>query len=308
MPTVGEIVADPDFLKLEARDRVSALRTLKGDQVANEYADTVPPSELMGTVTGEFGEKITPEVATRNAQLGLAIPVVAAAAMNPIAAVKGVVGGALGSAVLAKAGRSLAPELGIDPETGATVGRVVGGVLGGVNPRTLLSLIRLGPHGLLRSFISSGMAPEMAQAEVGAAQRAASLGKLTPELTQNEMVQAVKTATGGVSTPIRAVAKAFSQTLPEQAIAGAKAAVPASGEVAAQGVSSALPQAVGRASQNELMSFAKTASAKNPKIGEKVWMELDPGGHPFRVLTPDQAGAAARAGRPTTWVKNLWGS
>ena len=54
------------------------------------------------------------------------------------------------------------------------------------------------------------------------------------------------------------------------------------------------------------MTFARQAAAGNPKIGEKVWMELDADGNPVKVLTYDQAGAAKRKGIPTTWVKNLW--
>lgn len=54
-----------------------------------------------------------------------------------------------------------------------------------------------------------------------------------------------------------------------------------------------------------LMQFAKEAATKS-KLNEKIWLELDAEGSPVRVLTPDQAGAAARAGKHTTWVKNLW--
>lgn len=69
-------------------------------------------------------------------------------------------------------------------------------------------------------------------------------------------------------------------------------AVQAAAPAAAPGVSS-------------IMSFAKQA-AQGAKLGQKIWMELDASGAPIRVLTSDQAAAAARAGRATTWVKNLW--
>lgn len=55
-----------------------------------------------------------------------------------------------------------------------------------------------------------------------------------------------------------------------------------------------------------LMAFAKEVAKKNPKVGEKIWMLLDDAGKPLRMLTPDEAGAAARRGQTTTWVKNLW--
>jgi hypothetical protein len=55
-----------------------------------------------------------------------------------------------------------------------------------------------------------------------------------------------------------------------------------------------------------LMSFAKEIAARNPKVGEKIWIQLDEAGNPMKMLTPDQAGAAARKGLKTTWIKNLW--
>jgi len=67
------------------------------------------------------------------------------------------------------------------------------------------------------------------------------------------------------------------------------------------------PGAQRSAQHARLMSFAKEAASKSSKLGEKIWMLLDEAGAPLRVLTPDQAGAAARAGQATTWVKNLWG-
>lgn len=47
------------------------------------------------------------------------------------------------------------------------------------------------------------------------------------------------------------------------------------------------------------------AKANSKKQGEKVWMLLEDG-KPSKILTPDQAGAAARKGLETTWVKNTW--
>lgn len=54
------------------------------------------------------------------------------------------------------------------------------------------------------------------------------------------------------------------------------------------------------------VDFAKEIAAKDPKVGEKIWMLLDESGRPVKMLTPDQAGAAARKGQPTTWIRNLW--
>lgn len=56
-----------------------------------------------------------------------------------------------------------------------------------------------------------------------------------------------------------------------------------------------------------VLDFAKNAG-KGGKKGEKIWMLLDDAGKPIKRLTPDQAGAATRAGQPTTFFSNLWGS
>lgn len=56
----------------------------------------------------------------------------------------------------------------------------------------------------------------------------------------------------------------------------------------------------------DLMAFARQAGTSTKK-GERIWILLEKG-RPVKVLTPDQAGAATRAGKQTTWVKNLWGS
>lgn len=54
------------------------------------------------------------------------------------------------------------------------------------------------------------------------------------------------------------------------------------------------------------VAFAREIAATNPKVGEKIWMQLDASGRPVKALTPDQAGAAARKGEATTWIRNLW--
>lgn len=54
------------------------------------------------------------------------------------------------------------------------------------------------------------------------------------------------------------------------------------------------------------VAFAKDIAARNPKVGEKIWLLLDKQGNPTKWITPDQAGAAARRGEATTWIRNLW--
>jgi len=60
------------------------------------------------------------------------------------------------------------------------------------------------------------------------------------------------------------------------------------------------------AQHNALMAFGKQVAKQNPKVGEKIWLVLDDAGNPVRAVTPGEAGAAARKGLKTTWVKNLW--
>lgn len=60
------------------------------------------------------------------------------------------------------------------------------------------------------------------------------------------------------------------------------------------------------AQHKALMSFGKEVAKRNPKVGEKIWLLLDDAGNPVKGLTPAEAGAAARKGLKTTWVKNLW--
>lgn len=57
--------------------------------------------------------------------------------------------------------------------------------------------------------------------------------------------------------------------------------------------------------QPSVMAFVRSRAA-GYKPWEKVWVLLDGTGSPVKLLTPGEAGAAARVGRATTWVKNLW--
>lgn len=65
--------------------------------------------------------------------------------------------------------------------------------------------------------------------------------------------------------------------------------------------------AAAAAEHKRLMAFAKEIAAKNPRAGERIWVELDAAGVPIRHLTPDQAGAVTRRGGRATWVSNVWG-
>ena len=51
--------------------------------------------------------------------------------------------------------------------------------------------------------------------------------------------------------------------------------------------------------------FAKEIAKSDPKVGEKIWMELDEAGTPIRRLTPGQASRVPENRK--AWIKNLWG-
>lgn len=79
---------------------------------------------------------------------------------------------------------------------------------------------------------------------------------------------------------------------------------------ARESVAAKAAPSVGKASEQEIgqafMRVGKEAASKNPSIGEKIWVLLDDAGMPVKTLTPNEAAAAARAGKETTWIKNLW--
>lgn len=126
----------------------------------------------------------------------------------------------------------------------------------------------------------------------------------------------------GKSAEAQALIEAVRRMAPEAApaaVAIEKAAASEAAPVASKVASKVIPEApvvskaadLGKeavARHRKLVEFAKEAAQRNPKMGQKIWMELDAAGDPVRLLTPDQAGAAARKGLKTTWIKNLWGS
>lgn len=168
-------------------------------------------------------------------------------------------------------------------------------------------------------------------------------GVLHGDVTEAVVGAAGAAATGGVGSRISAVRKLFggksappaarpapaapSNLTPESARAQAQALSAEGRHEEARAVIDALRQKgsaapvqaataaptpkpdAGRAAataHNSLMAFAKDIAKSNPKVGQKIWILLDEAGQPVRQLTSDQAGAAARKGLKTTWVKNLW--
>lgn len=124
---------------------------------------------------------------------------------------------------------------------------------------------------------SDRFAAQRAKAEQ-AAKAKKSLSKTEPKASQEEL---------------DAFAKSISATSPNAKTAAATARVRGRGAEVAE-------------KHNALMSFGRQIAAENPKLGEKIWILLDEAGTPVKHLTPDQAAAAKRAGRQTTWVRNLW--
>lgn len=125
--------------------------------------------------------------------------------------------------------------------------------------------------------------------------------------TQRRFAEAAGLVPGRAST---VAPRAASAAAPAAAAAAETAAPRAATAAAAAG---AAPRAAAASAGREvaqqhanLMAFARDIAKRNPKVGEKIWILLDEAGKPVKYLTPDQAGAAARAGKETTWVRNLW--
>lgn len=157
-------------------------------------------------------------------------------------------------------------------------------------------------------MLDTGMAAAGAMALTGGAAAGMSTGGVLPFVARTATSPLV--VGGGRAVAGMATGESLPQALLEggQAAAYAKLGKVAAGGRAAAPVASAAAPAAKAVADNagSLMQFGKEAAARNPKLGEKIWILLDGAGKPLRVLTPDQAGAAARAGEPTTWIKNLW--
>ena len=135
-------------------------------------------------------------------------------------------------------------------------------------------------------------APDLAQGDLEGAAVMAGIGALEG------------TALGSVANAVRGGAgKGVAGAVRE----GAKQAVAAAAPKAAPKVAAIADRGKAAASAHkDLMAFAKNVAKEDPKVGEKIWMLLDDAGRPVKRLTPDQAAAAKRGGRQTTWVRNLW--
>jgi hypothetical protein len=231
------------------------------------------------------------------------------------AAAHSVVGAGLG----AHAGRYVGSGLGA-PEAGENIGRVVGGITGVRSPKTLVDLAKAGWHGgglgpWLLSLLGLG-AKSATALEVQLAKQAAQLAKQGTFRSADEALAFLRTlnpeqlaavaeqaGTGAARAAAPAVASAAAPTAARETArqAGiAMAAAPAAEVAAPTGV--AATAARGRA----VFEFAAEAARNNPKLGSKIWFLKDAAGNPVRVLTPDQAAAAKRAGESVSWIKNLW--
>lgn len=185
------------------------------------------------------------------------------------------------------------------------VGGVPGAAIGAIMPSRIAAL-RGGAKGVLRA-VAEGAAPAAAEAAPVLAKAAPAVAKVAEEApaiikatianrddvfvvgsrvftTQSDAVQAAHAARRAGETTARVI-QAGAPTVTK--------AAPTTAEVASR--------------TTALMQFAKDVAARQPKLGEKIHILLDRAtGLPVRVLTPDQAGAAKRAGESTTWVKNVF--
>lgn len=138
----------------------------------------------------------------------------------------------------------------------------------GAHPRTTLAAVNA--------------APSLAKGDLESAAVMAGVGALEG------------TALGAVAKGAKGGAKAVAEKVIESAKPAKVAAT-----VADRGRAAAT-------AHTELMAFAREVAKGNPKVGAKIWILLDDAGKPVKTLTADQAGAAARKGQKTTWVRNLW--
>lgn len=86
-----------------------------------------------------------------------------------------------------------------------------------------------------------------------------------------------------------------------KALARVAAAAP---ESSAAAVARAVLGTEAATSNAALNKFARAVLGSKAKTGHKVHLLLEaPGGRPLAVLTPGEAGAATRMGKPTTWIR-----
>lgn len=147
------------------------------------------------------------------------------------------------------------------------------------------------------------LAAEAAHAEKIAAARASNVLPMQPRVSP---VSSSAWPLGG--QPVQAPQVRVPQQMPAQQVAaGMGSRTPVAAQAHPAAPSAAIPPpASPQGVQAAMMRFGREAAAQNPKIGEKIWVLLDDAGMPIKTLTPGEAAAAARLGKPTTWIKNLW--
>lgn len=152
---------------------------------------------------------------------------------------------------------------------------------------------------------ATGALPGILHGDLESAAKGATVGAVTGKMGTGS-VATLKRVKDLVSAGKNAEAQALIQALRSEAAAVPSVAAKVE-QAAAPAVTTVLDKGKAAAgAHSALMAFAKEAAATNPKVGQKIWILLDESGAPSKVLTPDQAGAAARKGLKTTWVRNLW--
>jgi hypothetical protein len=194
---------------------------------------------------------------------------------------------------LAEAGMAAASFAG-GPMAGAAALRHVPGVVGKVGSFAA-------SHPRMVNAALGALGGEVQGGDTGAVVGAAAGAVLGGRLSPNDVLKKAKDlVTSGKGAEARALIEALRQQGPGRVAAAAPT-----------GAAKVAPAVVDKgraaaASHGNLMAFAKDIASKNPKAGEKIWILLDEAGQPVKQLTSDQAGAAARKGLKTTWVRNLW--
>ena len=204
------------------------------------------------------------------------------------------------------------------PAAGAALSKIPGAVgrIGGwmaTHPRTVTAAAGAIP-GALRGNPKEAGAGAVAGLALGgpgkhaidALRRAKDLVAAGRNAEAQAIIEALRQASAEAPVAVAAAEKAVASDAAPAAVAtvekvASKAAAPATATASDLGKAAV-------ESHRKLVEFAKEAAKQNPKMGQKIWILLDDSGAPAKLLTPDQAGAAARKGLRTTWIKNLWGS
>lgn len=171
-----------------------------------------------------------------------------------------------------------------------TGGAIVGGAVGAGVPGAA-KVANLAGRGVGRG-LARGIAEALIE-ERAAAKAAPAAAKANPLL--NAMDARVAAEAPATESQLADFAKSISAESPNKVTRAATAKA----RSASVGAETA-------ARHNELMQFGKRIAAENPKVGDKIYLILDSAGKPIEHISSAQVGAATKAGKNVTWIRNIF--